>query len=329
LAQILTLQAQQETLGTRLESLTHTADSALAREREAEERLDEALTLHAKQVSQRQAREAELEKSVAELGAALVAERNKPKERNINNNADSSSNGDQSAGDGTAQHDNSETEILRAQLDQEREQNEILRTELRSLSDERKEEATLARTRQQRHDQEINDMSQQIATLRSELQDTKRESSARDLNAKSTNEDVKQIQSLTEEVVRQRTKLSENSSEISALRTRLHAALNRATVAEAAAELAFSSNDYQDAERGLKRRNGRKKGNGPSMRTALQIDSGGGGGGQGSQRIGESLDVLDGFLSKSGKVLRYNPIARLFFGTCVCAPASSVAECAQ
>jgi hypothetical protein len=35
------------------QSLTHTADNAMEREREAEDRLDEALSLHARQMSQR------------------------------------------------------------------------------------------------------------------------------------------------------------------------------------------------------------------------------------------------------------------------------------
>jgi len=310
-AQISTLQTQQETLASRLESLTNTADNALTREREAEERLDEALTLHARQVSQRQAREAELEKTVTELGAALVAERQKNKEL-----VDSVSNGASKPSDNSRDNDE-ENENLRAQLEQEREQNEILRKELRSISNERAGEVALARNRQQRHDKEIADMSQQVANLRSELQDRKRESSVRDLNEKATNEDMKHVKTLSEEVVRQRTRLSECNSEISALRSRLHAALNRATVAEAAAESAYSNND--DAERGLSRRgaarNGRKKADAPSMRMALQIDSFEGSNSGGGQSIGKSLDVVDGFLTKSGKILRYNPIARLFFGT--------------
>ena len=56
LAQIHTLQSQQIALGDRIESLTQTADSAMEREREAEERLDQALSVHAHQISQRQVR---------------------------------------------------------------------------------------------------------------------------------------------------------------------------------------------------------------------------------------------------------------------------------
>jgi flavin-binding protein dodecin len=54
LSQISTLQGQQAALGSRLESLTEAADNAMAREREAEDRLDSTLNQHARQISQRQ-----------------------------------------------------------------------------------------------------------------------------------------------------------------------------------------------------------------------------------------------------------------------------------
>ena len=54
LDQISTLQSQQAALGSRLESLSQAADNGMSREREAEERLDAALTQHANQISKRQ-----------------------------------------------------------------------------------------------------------------------------------------------------------------------------------------------------------------------------------------------------------------------------------
>jgi hypothetical protein len=56
LSQISTLQGQQGALGSRLESLTQATDNAMEREREAEDRLDSALTQHARQISHRQVR---------------------------------------------------------------------------------------------------------------------------------------------------------------------------------------------------------------------------------------------------------------------------------
>lgn len=54
LNQISTLQSQQAALGSRVESLTQASENAMAREREAEDRLDATLSQHARQISQRQ-----------------------------------------------------------------------------------------------------------------------------------------------------------------------------------------------------------------------------------------------------------------------------------
>eukprot|EP00536_Pseudo-nitzschia_multiseries_P011207 jgi/Psemu1/307999/fgenesh1_kg.370_\ len=72
LSQISTLQGQQAVLGSRLESLSQATDNAMERERDAENRLDVALNQHARQISQRQTRESELERTIQELNAALV-----------------------------------------------------------------------------------------------------------------------------------------------------------------------------------------------------------------------------------------------------------------
>ena len=54
LSQISSLQAQQAALENRLDSIHQTADKAMEREREAEDRLDAALSMHARQLAQRQ-----------------------------------------------------------------------------------------------------------------------------------------------------------------------------------------------------------------------------------------------------------------------------------
>lgn len=341
LAQIFTLQAQQEVLGSRLESITATADNAMAREREAESRLDEALSLHARQVSLRQARETELERTVTELSAAIVAERNK---------ATTSSSAladpqtdvtttlkDQAPGDGTAQgvQDNApnalsgEIETLQSQLEQERQQTATLQNELREVARERAEDASVTQIRQLQHDRKIAELTQQITDLRKSVNEARHDLFRRDSlptgreEDSATEEESKRIKSLSEEVVRQREKISNCNCEISALRTRLQVAMNRAVVAEAAAEAACASGTDSDwptePERGnMRRRSGGSKKRSavteaPTMRSALRLDglqlSGS------NQSIGKSLDVLDGFLAKSGQILRYNPVARLLFGT--------------
>jgi hypothetical protein len=46
------------------------------------------------------------------------------------------------------------------------------------------------------------------------------------------------------------------------------------------------------------------------MRAALKLDNVQG---EQTERIAKSLDSLDAFLTQSGKFLRHNPVARLFF----------------
>jgi predicted RNase H-like nuclease (RuvC/YqgF family) len=72
LSQISTLQSQDERLQSRLDSISNTADSAYMREREAEDKLDMMMSMHARQLAQRQAREAELERTISDLSANLA-----------------------------------------------------------------------------------------------------------------------------------------------------------------------------------------------------------------------------------------------------------------
>ena len=64
-------------LDTRLENVTSQMELASGRERNAEEQLDKALSLHARQLGVRQKRESELERTVTDLAAALVQAKNK------------------------------------------------------------------------------------------------------------------------------------------------------------------------------------------------------------------------------------------------------------
>jgi hypothetical protein len=325
LSQISTLQEQQEALGSRLESLTNTADGALQREKEAEDRLDEALTIHARQISQRQAREAELEKTVTELGAALVAARKTGKNTGSNDNGKNATNDANSGGshddEDQSEHQKlkNENESLFAQLAHERERCEALQKEIREISLERTEEASVTHARQLQHDRRLSELIEKNALLETELRETKREIVRRDSTTSELDSEVKEyqnrIKSLSEELLRAREKMSSFSSEISALRTRLSVALNRATVAEAAAETPLRGNDSFDemerapdgGSRTIRRRRARdRKSDAPSMRGALQVD--------GVRGVGKSLDAIDVFLAKSGEVLRFNPVARLFFG---------------
>jgi hypothetical protein len=340
IAQIETLQLQQESLGSRLESLTAIADNAVIREREVEIQLDNAISLHAKQINQRQVREAELERTVSELSALLVQERSKNANMMITN-----SNGTlQSPGDTTSQQESNnavlEIDNLKSQLELERQQNASLRHELDNMIHERQDEAIVTQTRQVQHDNKVSELTQQVLELRATVRDTKHDTSIQRQSDQSTL-DAQRIQELTEEIVRMRERITISNSESAALRNRLQAALNRVIVAEAAAESTFTTvsssslsqqqewtsnnNDlesgYTVRRRGLNNKNKNQKGltDVPTIRTALRLDSfqGNGNGTTSSQSIGKSLDILDTFLAQSGEILRFNPIARLFFGKCI------------
>ncbi|GAX10198.1 hypothetical protein FisN_3Lh393 [Fistulifera solaris] len=308
LSQIGTLHAQQEALGSRLESLTQTADNAMAREREAEDRLDQALSLHARQMSQRNSREAELEKTVAELGAALVEAKssvNAPlgKEQTV----DASS----------FRHDlSNEIEALEAQLTLEKQKCDMLQREVRSLTRERADEISISATRQVENDRRLQEMSNEIILLKRDLEQAKRLDAGKNLILSDTSES----KTLSEDLFRQRELVISCKSEIATLKSRLKAAISRAEKAEDTLERSrMSSDGVGDIESGTKvrllGRSRRKPASSfqTSMSSALNFS---GAQGEGSKRLSKSLDVLDTMLSQSGTVLRHNPIARLLFSKC-------------
>ena len=294
----------------------------MAREREADVRLDEALTLHARQISQRNAREAELEKTVAELGAALVVARGKGSV-------------DQTPGDSTSQNSpgrenlEMEIEVVRTQLAHERQRNEALEQQFQEITKERSDETATATSRQLQFDRKVAVMSQEISQLKREAQQAKDSRNSFHRNLSGSSDDANQIKSLSEDVLRQRETIIGCNSEISALKSRLKVALTRVEQAEAAAAEKSSqvTNPLRDVERGgggaVRRRGARTK-KSPSMKEVFKLDSFQS---PGSQRLGKSLDALDDFLAKSGTVLRYNPLARIFFSKSAGAEIQSSTTC--
>jgi outer membrane murein-binding lipoprotein Lpp len=306
LSQIGTLQAQQEALGSRLESLTQTADNAMAREREAEDRLDQALSLHARQISQRNNREAELEKTVAELGAALVEAKSSVNARLAK---------EQTMDTSGFQHDlSNEIEALEAQLTLEKQKCDMLQREVRSLTRERADEISTSATRHVESDRKLQEMSNEIISLKRDLDEAKRLDSGKNLGLN----DASESKALSEDLFRQRELVTSCKSEIATLKSRLKAAISRAEKAEDTLERSRTSSDgADDIEIGtkvrLRGRTRRKPASGfqTSMSSALFLNSNPN---YGSTKLGKSLDAVDTILSQSGNVLRYNPIARLFFG---------------
>lgn len=326
LSQISILQDQQLALGNRIESLTQTSDNAMERERESDARLDEALNLHARQIAQRQARESELERTVAELGAALVAERSK-RPSSINGTKSLSSNDNQNSAimsNARLESMQQDLESLTSQLNFEKERNEALQNELRDVSNERTDEATTNHSRQIKYDRHVAELTNKIARLESDL----RVARAVGQNSQSSQSDydAKHLRELSEEVLIQREKLANCTSGISTLKSRLKVANERVRNAEAALENAESrstDSDFRDIEKapfsgsdGMRRRggNGHKRSSraneGQSIRAALHLDAVRS---NHTEQIGKALDNVDSFLTSSGKFLRYNALARLIF----------------
>ena len=308
LSQIGILQAQQEALGSRLESLSQTADNAMAREREAEDRLDNALSLHARQISQRNNRESELERTVAELGAALVEAKATVRTQFSEDRTTAVKTND------NFQHAlTGELEALQAHLALEKQKCDTLQRELRSLTRERTDEVALAATRQIESDRKVQEMSNEISQLRRELGEAKELTSGTILNLNDTGE----MKTFSEDLLRQRELVISCKSEISTLKSRLRAAITRAEKAEDSLEMTRNSPDgADDVELGTKTRlRGRLKkksvgGFHASMSSALFLNSAQN---ERSTNLGKGLDMLDTVLLQSGTVLRFNPIARLFF----------------
>lgn len=323
LAQISTLQGQQTALGSRLESLTQANENAMARERDAEDRLDAALNQHARQMSQRQAREAELERTIQELNSALVT-------RGSSGSLGSSSSlaaGGADGGDAfsakiaTLQID---LETANSQLAMERERSETLQMQLRDLSKETTQEATEVHAKQIQYDRQIAELNLTISKLQAKLQDaekarllSERSNGSHSNDSENDRDMSNQVKLLSEEVVRLRDKVANYNSESLAMKHRLKVATDRANKAEDDLALAMAtaprSGDF-DVESGSgtlsKRRRGGTSNQSGSIKSALRLE---GGLDPRTQQLGEVVDAVDSFAVSTGKYLRKNPLARAGF----------------
>jgi hypothetical protein len=191
---------------------------------------------------------------------------------------------------------------------------------MRDIARERADEASAAHTRQLQYDRQLAEMSVTI----SRLQLLAREKTSFDQggdNHDGLDDDAKakQIRNLSEEVLRQREKVSSYSSEISALKSRLQVALDRATKAETALTSSGNGSDpYDVMERAPSSGNGgmRRRGGGggnrrssrdssyDSIAAAIRLD---GSQGKGTERIGKAIDALDTFSVETGKLLVSHP----------------------
>ena len=334
LSQVSTLQAQSTSLQSRLESVSETATTASEREREADDRLDAALSLHARQIGQRNSREAELERTVAELGAALAVAKQRDQSRGSGaaRALEATAGADQTESSLRSRLDvvEEEFETAKMQLVLEQQRSETLQDELQEITKERTEEASAVQAKQKVYDRKVADMSATISRLQISLRDlTKKNQSsagpdgpgAFSVEATELN---KRVATLSKLVVQHQAKIDDSKVEVSTLKSRLRAANSRAEAAERLAIVSGNTSDVSDLEMGgglgyatgrMRRRNrGRLLMRSKSIRSALKLDAGRGRS-DAQEQIGSIVDALDKWSIETGAYLRSDPIARGVFLT--------------
>jgi len=262
-------------LETRLEHATSQMELASERERNAEEQLDKALSVHARQLGVRQKRESELEQTVADLGAALVVAKGKVEAamragvildggRFSNSVSDVIPEEDSLDLKARLQDSQDDVETLRAQLSLERQRCSTLHVELQDLSKEQADELSGAHAKQRQYERKISDLTTLVAKLQSSLRrvgsSLEADKEGGLLNShgermdaivsdqysgqysgdekKETDHLRKQIASLSEKIFEMQTKIDAGRGEISTLKNRLRSAQLRAEAGEKSLEAA-------------------------------------------------------------------------------------------
>jgi len=311
--QVSSLKTQIVGLESRIDTLQQAAESATEQERDADDRLDVALSLHARQLSQRQAREAELERTVADLGAALVA--SKLREGALSKN----SSGREGSGTFIAElrdkllSAKDEVELLSNQLMIERQKAETLQRELQDITDEQVQETVAVLGREKEYDQRVSELTSTISTLQLK-QNFSRHSSSGNVGESSSETNAitqklrKQVSSLSEDLIRQNAKLQHSSTEIQTLRNRLQSALSRAEIAEKAAQAQVFDIESNSSVRLRNVTNGRNQV--ASIKSAFKLETGRG---EIRESIGKVVDTIDIVAVDLGSYFRSDPFARAFF----------------
>eukprot|EP00557_Chaetoceros_sp_GSL56_P012809 CAMPEP_0176484910 /NCGR_PEP_ID=MMETSP0200_2-20121128/4745_1 /TAXON_ID=947934 /ORGANISM="Chaetoceros sp., Strain GSL56" /LENGTH=759 /DNA_ID=CAMNT_0017881493 /DNA_START=27 /DNA_END=2306 /DNA_ORIENTATION=- len=315
-AQVSSLTTQIAGLESRVEMSQQAADSASERERDADNRLDATLSLHARQLSLRQAREAELERTVSDLTAALVESR--ARETSLLKNRDVMDRSDEGKINAVDELKDKllgakdEVEMLHNQLMVEKHKADMLQQELEDLSREQAQEASMAAAQQIEYDQRIAELNATISKLQSQ-KSGKNFNGLSTGNAHSVSDSVvhklqSQVASLSEDLFRYKEKLQYSSTEIQTLRNRLNSALSRADIAEKAA--AAQSYDVESRRFRSKEILHRKKMTITSISSAFKLDAGRG---EKRETVGKIIDTIDTVVVDMGSYFRSDPFARAVF----------------
>jgi len=316
-AQVSAIQVQMGVLQTRLETFKQTAENALERERKSDIRLDAALSLHVRQLSIRQDRETELERTVADLSSLLVAVRQP--DRNKFDNGECCSLQTQINFDrvivnlkeqGFALAE--EIDGLKSQVILERERSQSLRKELEDISLERNQEISTTLARNKQYDSQISVLMSDVSQLQSSFT-LKFSKTGRYRENEKTIELRKEVSYLSDELLRRRSQLDNASSEIVTLRNRLQAADIRTGNSVKILKSSLSRLDICDIEGGTPvgvhslraRRNIKPKFT--SIRSALKLNTERG---IIMEQIGSLVDLVDNQAFDTGLFLCHHPFAR-------------------
>jgi len=330
-SQVASLNTQMGASQSRVESLQHAVEVSSEQERDTDDRLDAALSLHARQIAQRQAREAKLERTIADLGAALVVARQRETQA-MNGIAKYSPANDD--GDNILQlkeklaSTEDEIEVQKVQIINEIQKAEALQKELKDIYQERTQEMSASLSREKIYDQRVADLNGKVSQLESRLRNLVHSDDDNEVSSENPTilhfqekekEYQKQISSLTDDLLKQRGRLENASTEVLTLRNRLRTALTRAENSEKEAHAAIAVEANYDIERGqvgrsngvkVRRRFGGRIKKTASIRSAFKIDSNDG---EVRQAIGGAIDSMDKVSMQTVNYLRVDPVGRAFF----------------
>jgi hypothetical protein len=273
-----------------------------------------------------------LERTIADLGAALTVARQREQNRAMRSSKPS-----ESEAGYRKQHELAldELETVRVQLSLETQRCEALRHEVNEISQERTDDASAAHARQQQHDRRVADLTANVARLEATVRELKKSTGAPVTGESTSSEDPRvlrllkeseelkrKVASASEQLIRSQEKNEISKSEVLALTNRLQAANARAQNAEqalAAAPPPSTSQMYQvegggvSYGSGMRRRvkGGRERNSVRSIRSVLNLNPGRVG--EGTEQVAATIDAIDSWVVDTGGFLRHEPLARLAF----------------
>jgi len=320
-------------LESKVESAVLCAKEAERRQQEAEDKLDAALSQHARQLNQRQSREAELEKTIFDLGSALT-EAKRVQQSSTKHLAETQPTGDTNFKE-KYEAAVEELETLRVQLKMETQRRAALENELNEISKERSEEIAMAQSKQLQQDRKVADLETRISQLKSSLHAFKaggleivsEENNRMNAFSNAEFEEARhEIAKLSDQLMRHQRMAESSKSEILALKGRLQSATSRAETAERSLLTVQSSSEYPtrrsfDVESmGFSSSRRRVKGArrhpisvGRTIRASLNIDHGALS--NILEQVVSTIDALDRWMVDTGRLMRNEPLARLCFLT--------------